>query len=205
MIVAVEGVSAAGKTTWCRRHAPLSTVAEYAGPDPTAEGVDAAEFWTRVNQSRWAQALAIERMTGNAFCDTDPLKLHYTWCLWQRGRASREQWLLEVQHRRTAIVQRALGFADRIVMLEPDEQTVRTQRDADQSRRRGNFEFNLSLAPLLGFWYRSLEQLSYGRVVWNAAASDVLDHPSARDRYSVALFDDLIACVSSHQPEEPVR
>ena len=56
MIVAVEGPSAAGKTTWCRRVTDRF-VAEYApaghepeGNDPQAQG----QYWTEVNARRWS-------------------------------------------------------------------------------------------------------------------------------------------------------
>ncbi|MFJ2334106.1 hypothetical protein [Pseudomonas helleri] len=37
---------------------------------------------------RWQKALAMEDMSSWALCDSDPLKLHYIWSLWQIGEAS---------------------------------------------------------------------------------------------------------------------
>ena len=77
MIVAVEGPSAAGKTSWCRANAP-DFVAEYTpvGNRPDAE--QPARFWTGVNSQRWSNAIELETATGTAICDSDPLKLHYS-------------------------------------------------------------------------------------------------------------------------------
>lgn len=93
MILVVEGPSAAGKTTWCRQHtAAAVTVAEYTptGGEPDGSDLPAqAAFWTTVNVARWAQALATEARAGIAVCDTDPLKLHYSWSLARIGAAPR--------------------------------------------------------------------------------------------------------------------
>lgn len=90
MIIAVDGPSAAGKTTWCRAHSgPF--VAEYAptGDEPDGSDPDAqADYWVRVKSGRWAEAVALERSTGVAVCDSDPLKLHYSWCLAMVGAAT---------------------------------------------------------------------------------------------------------------------
>lgn len=83
MIVAVEGPSAAGKTTWCRATGGRF-VAECApnGQEPNgSDRVEKANYWAHVNARRWTQALALEESTGVAICDSDPLKLHYSWCL----------------------------------------------------------------------------------------------------------------------------
>ncbi|MDF2895322.1 MAG: hypothetical protein K0Q46_2108, partial [Rhodococcus erythropolis] len=89
MIVAVEGPSAAGKTTWCRTQLGGQTaaegfVAEYqpTGREPDGTDLDVqASYWATVNSKRWSQAEELESRTGIALCDSDPLKLHYSWCL----------------------------------------------------------------------------------------------------------------------------
>jgi nicotinamide riboside kinase len=168
MIIAVEGVSAAGKTTFCRRYAPGGVfVSEYVSPKPASD-LDAqalAAFWAEVNAQRWAQAVELESRAGIAFCDTDPIKLHYTWCMMLHGRATRAQWMESVTALRRLIETRQVGFADRILLLEPDEQTVRSRKHADTVRRRQNFELHLRLAPLLRRWYEAIDCFSPGRVV----------------------------------------
>lgn len=81
MIVVVEGISAAGKTTWCRKHAAGILVAESYPADrhaQPAEGLETARYWADWNTRRWKDALSIEASGGLAICDTDPLKLHFS-------------------------------------------------------------------------------------------------------------------------------
>lgn len=76
MIVAVEGLSAAGKTTWCRRHA-VDFVAEYVPTGTEPDGTDLAAqaaYWVAINSQRWDNARRLEQQTGLAVCDSDPLK-----------------------------------------------------------------------------------------------------------------------------------
>jgi hypothetical protein len=88
MLVVVEGIGAAGKTTCCQRHAAHRTIPETGpcddAPDPALDPVGAARFWVEQGARRWMAARAMERSSGIAVCDTDPLKLHYVWSLGQR-------------------------------------------------------------------------------------------------------------------------
>lgn len=82
VIVAVEGPTAAGKTTWCRKHASVF-VEEYASTGVESDGTDAtgqAAYWVGINSGRWRAAQDLEAQSGTAICDSDPLKLHYSWC-----------------------------------------------------------------------------------------------------------------------------
>jgi hypothetical protein len=69
MLIVVEGISAAGKTTWCRKHASGFTVSE-TGPrddapdDPTLNPAAGARFWVEQGERRWQAACAIERLRG---------------------------------------------------------------------------------------------------------------------------------------------
>lgn len=100
MIVVVEGISASGKSTWCAKHGAGGVIPENGRldgiPDRTRDPCGAAVFWAGRNVDRWQSALAMEEKTSVAVCDTDPLKLHYIWCLWQAGEAPRRDWLLEL-------------------------------------------------------------------------------------------------------------
>jgi hypothetical protein len=62
VIVVVEGISAAGKTAWCARHASGLTITETPrqpdAPDPRRDPQAAARIWTRWNATRWQAALA---------------------------------------------------------------------------------------------------------------------------------------------------
>lgn len=114
MIVVVEGISAAGKTSWCRNHAQ-GFVAETFPADrhvQPLQGQATAQYWTDWNARHWQDALSLETTNGLAVCDTDPLKLHYLWGLWQIGEAPETQWRHQLETTRRTIENRELGFAD---------------------------------------------------------------------------------------------
>lgn len=143
MIVVVEGISAAGKTTWCRSHAKPYLIPETFPDDRKAQpetGLATARYWTDWNAKRWRDALVMERARGHAVCDTDPLKLHYSWSLSQIGVLPKSQWDLQLQESRQAITERKLGFADAYFVKIIDPITARQQSDADPSRVRDRFE-----------------------------------------------------------------
>src|SRR5579863_6694380 len=116
MIVVVEGISASGKTTWCHEHAAGFTVAETGprddAPNAALNPAAAALFWVEQGERRWRAACAIQRSHGVAVCDTDPIKLHYAWSLWQIGIAAERVWQAERAATRDAIADRRIGFAD---------------------------------------------------------------------------------------------
>ncbi|MEV6929313.1 hypothetical protein AB0M46_33150 [Dactylosporangium sp. NPDC051485] len=160
MIVAVTGPSAAGKTTWCRRHHAENLVAEYAptGAEPNDGDLPAqAAFWCAVNCRRWQAVIERERASGLAVCDDDPLKLHYSWSLVRIGAASPELWASEVAANRAAIAAGRLGFADVVLVSLPSVEELRRRRDADPTRQRRNFALHVRLAEPLREWYQTLE------------------------------------------------
>jgi hypothetical protein len=83
MIIAIEGPSAAGKTTWCRSQVPYTCVKEaaenIAAPDLFADPIAVGQFWVGFAVENWRRALAIEREHGVAICDGDPFHLYYSW------------------------------------------------------------------------------------------------------------------------------
>lgn len=198
MIVAVEGPSAAGKTTWCRA-AATEFVAEYVptgnepdGRDPEAQ----ARYWTGVNGDRWSQAIALERRAGVVLCDSDPLKLHYSWCLARIGEASATRFLAELGAVREAMRRRQIGFADAVFLTLPEEGVLRRQKNSDATRPRRTFELHVRLRGPLEEWYRTLDHLRPGSVVWGLPPTGVADLVPALQpdgRYDVDLLDAL-AC-----------
>jgi hypothetical protein len=150
VIIAVEGPSAAGKTTWCRTQlggesAAERFVAEYqpTGFEPDGTDLDLqASYWTTVNSKRWSQAEDLEARTGIALCDSDPLKLHYSWCLAAVGAAPRERFEYELEAVETAFTRLELGLADLTVISIPSPKQLRLQREGDPSRRRRHFELH---------------------------------------------------------------
>lgn len=196
MIVVVEGISAAGKTTWCNQAASASLLPESFPADRKSQPVQdeqVAAYWTRWNAKRWSDVCAIEQLYAVAVCDTDPLKLHYSWCLWQVGQGTEAQWQLAWQAARRAVAAQQLGFADLYLVKAIDAATARQQMAGDPGRTRKNFELHLSLqAPLLD-WYRAIEQVFPGRVLWHLPLDFKIPQTSANTRrYDLRAFDALL-------------
>ena len=197
MIVAIEGPSAAGKTTWCLRHAERF-VAEYAptGDEPDETHPEAqASYWVRVNSRRWSQALELETATGSAIRDSDPLKLHYSWCLTMIGAAPRSRWESELDITRRAFEVRALGLADLVLFGAPPLERLLAQRAGDVTRRRRHFDLHARLRDPLVEWYQAVEALDPGRVIWELADQGIPDPPPLPRsvRTSTDLLDALVA------------
>ena len=195
MILVVEGISASGKSTWCATHGPRHIIAEngplHDAPDRVADPLGAASFWTERNVERWQAALALERAASCAVCDTDPLKLHYVWCLWRIGEATERDWVLELAATRQAIADGRIGFADCYLVASIEPETARRRAVADQARRRRNFDLHVRLQPALLAWYASLDAALPGRVkIGLPAAMSAMVAGSAR--YDVAAFDTMV-------------
>jgi hypothetical protein len=193
MIIVVEGVSAAGKSSWASRYAPAVLNEISGSPSEEMDIAAVGQFWSDKQSERWQRGLKLEQLHGIACFDTDVLKIHYSWCLWQIGQSRREVWLANVLSSRERIAQKQLGFADLIVLLEPPEDVVRQQKANDRMRRRSNFEAHVRLSEPLRRWYMLLDALSPGRVAFNAHQTPELRPIQLReDRYSLQLFDALI-------------
>jgi hypothetical protein len=193
VIVVVEGPTAAGKTSWCRRHVGRF-VAEYTttGNEP-ADGQALARHWARVAMRRWGEAEDLERADGVAFCDTDPVKLHYSWGMAMLGLAPRAQFDRELAVARVAVQMGRVGLADAVLVGLPDLGTLQRQRDGDDTRRRRNFATHVQLREPLRQWYAALDSLDPGRVIWDLPAEGVPKLPAPRpDRTSADLLDALI-------------
>jgi hypothetical protein len=192
MMIVIEGISSAGKTTRASRYRP-AVVDEVTGLTPPGEVAAAGKYWSDRNSERWLRGLELERTHEFVYFDTDPLKIHYTWCLWQIGKDQRNVWLANVEASREQMAKKHLGFADRIEFLEPSEDVVRNQRDSDRTRLRRNFETHVRLHEPLRRWYVLLESLAPGRVIFNAnETQDLKPSHLRKDRYSLELFDALI-------------
>ena len=163
MILVVEGISASGKTTWCTRHGGPHVIAEHGRldgvPERASDPVAAAVFWAERNVDRWQAALAMEARAQWAVCDSDPLKLHYLWCLWQIGEASTNDWLTELDATRDTVAQGRIGFADAYIVGRIDPQLARQRARADSTRRRSNFELHVRLQQALLTWYAAIEHV----------------------------------------------
>ncbi|QVM93417.1 hypothetical protein JYG34_10510 [Pseudomonas entomophila] len=196
MILVVEGISACGKTTWCTQHGGQQVVAEHGRfanvPERSTDPAGAAAFWAERNVDRWQAALAMESTATWAVCDSDPLKLHYIWSLWQIGEASERDWRLELAATRETIAQGRIGFADCYLVGRIDPRLARERAQADSTRRRSGFELHVRLQPALMDWYSTLDKVLPGRVHFDFPRQlPALESPVGR--YSIAAFDRMIA------------
>jgi hypothetical protein len=195
VIVAVEGPSASGKTTWCRRQ-PWPVVAEYtptsSEPDGSDESLQAA-FWAGVNSARWHQAVELDADHEVVLCDGDPMKLHYSWSLARIGAAPWSRFECELGYARDALVGGRLGMADLVLVSVPPADVLRARRAADMTRRRRSFDVHVELARPLREWYAAVEQADPGGVVWAWPDGGVLRDSSRRKRLgSLALLDRVV-------------
>nr|WP_244658635.1 hypothetical protein [Ciceribacter thiooxidans] len=203
MIVVIEGISAAGKTTWCRSHGPSYLIPETYPADRKAQpltGVATAEYWTDWNAKRWGDALQMEREKGCAICDTDPLKLHYSWCLCQLGELPERQWELQLQTTRRAFLEKRLGFADAYFVKVIDPLIAKQQREGDTSRVRDRFDLHVRLQPFLIQWYARLDQAVGRRVRWTLPdeglpADAILNNEF---RYDIDVFDRFVSSLDAN-------
>lgn len=188
MIVVVEGPSAAGKSTWVARWDPSTMVPEHGAiTAPTGlDDTELARFWSDLNAGRWRSAVDTEHRSGLAICDTDPLKLHYDYCLARMGLCSWQRFDAGVEFAEHALARHTLGIADVVLCALPDDATLERQRAADSGRRRGSFELHRQFGPLLRDWYGALDALDPGRVQW--AFPETVPERPASERYDTDLF-----------------
>ena len=146
-----------------------------------------AEFWASVNVGRWSQAVAVEAATDTAVCDTDPLKLHYDYCLARVGVGSWAGFRAGVRSCRSEIAHQSLGPADAVVCCIPDDASLADRQRADPTRGRRNFDLHRGLSGPLRDWYAALNDVDPGRVTWGFP--DELPVGSVGNRYDLGLFD----------------
>jgi hypothetical protein len=193
VIVALEGPSAAGKTTWLRQSVPPGDIIPEHGriEVPSIPVNDEAAFWAELNAERWQHAVAVEESTGRAYCDGDPLKLHYDYSLARIGLLSWERFKADVAACRREIRHRRLGLVDVVLCSIPDPEMLDRRKRGDPTRHRTNFAVNRRLGPALLDWYSTLEQLDPERVRWTFPSTppDV----QSRDRFDLELYDTWMA------------
>ncbi len=206
MIVVVEGISAAGKTTYSRQVAERQCIPEFEpmAPQPSAEApvVEHAEFWVAHNIRRFKAAIEAEQEHGFALCDTDPLKSHFDWCRARAGQIPMDMFDCARPLIRRAIEERRLGFADRYLVKHIEPERARAQKQGDKTRSRRRFEMHLSLQPHLIDWFEALSQVLPGQVKFDWPAPDDLlreleskapeENPR---RFDVSVFDQLVECL----------
>jgi hypothetical protein len=188
MIVVVEGPSATGKTTWCRRHAPRWL------PEPGRWPIDRV---LRYQVDRWRQAVALDAHGEIVVLDGDPFKLYYSWAAWRVGSLTETEWEAAVETTRRDFVAGDCGLADLVLHSDPGEDELRRRMEADHRRARRNFELNTSMRPYFRQWYETVRTLDPKRVVWEHPADglteDLLAAGRRPSRSDPGLFDELLA------------
>jgi hypothetical protein len=157
-----------------------------------------ASYWVEVNSNRWRQAVALEQDSQIVLCDSDPLKLHYSWCLARLGAAPWWRFDRELRGVRAAFAAGRLGLADLVLISIPPPEVLRRQKVGDSSRRRRTFDLHVRLGEPLREWYSAFDMADPGRVVWSFPAAGVPAGLVARPRRSDgAVLDRLLANLPS--------
>ena len=198
MIIVVEGPSGAGKTTWCRTHAGANALLE-ALPDHATVPTDpdaAARFWVERNVARWEQVLEREMCDGLVVVDTDPFKLHFVWTLFKNGEVTKVEWAVQRDVARDAFAASRYALADVFLVSNVDDATLRARRENDPSRTRRNFERHVRLRDSLLRWYRAIDRLEPGRVVFGLPLDGITPGLLAKGKRATRsgpeLFDHLM-------------
>jgi len=212
MIVAIEGASAAGKTTWCRTHCSGVWVEEtpenIAAPDVYDDPAVVARFWVEHACANWQRALRVERERGLAVCDGDPFHLYFAWALWKLGELGARLFEIEGELYRSALQERRIGFVDRVLWLEVLDAELRRRTAADRTRRRKRHELYIRLVPWMKGWFAIREGLVPGCVqpLDPERRIDQVDSSAWAHRYSIALLERWISTATQHDgalPQQP--
>ncbi|MEM6909432.1 MAG: hypothetical protein AAF494_12205 [Pseudomonadota bacterium] len=168
MIIVIEGISAAGKTTYARSLGEARWVPEFeplgTPPGPESPAETRASYWIAHNERRFARALEVEGEHGFAICDTDPFKSHYDWSLARAGLGTMEVFEAARPKARASFAAGRLGFADLYLVKRIAPEVARRQKENDPTRTRRNFERHVALQPHLIAWFEALAEVLPGRV-----------------------------------------
>ncbi len=203
MIIVVEGISAAGKSTYARLLGEATWVPEFEeeGTPPAVESPaeEKAAYWIAHNERRFARALEVEAEHGYAICDTDPFKSHFDWCMARAGFTTMDVFNAAMPMARASFGAERLGFADLYLVKRIAPEVARRQKEGDATRSRSNFETHLALQPHLMDWFEALAQVLPGRVEFGFRDKDALlaelnkKAPEASPRrFDVSLLDALL-------------
>lgn len=204
MIIVLEGISAAGKTTFARQFGAEHHVTEFPDHGIAPGKDDRAEFHAvyllEHNIRRFDAAVAAERENGFAICDTEPFKSHFDWCMARAGYKSFDVFNAAIPLARKAIAERRIGFGDRYFVKRIAPEIVRAQKEGDATRTRRNFDIHLALQPHLLDWFGALSQALPGKVEFSfpdkgTVLAEIARNSSAGEphRFDVSVFDALLA------------
>lgn len=194
MIVVVEGPSAAGKTTWCARHATDWL------PEPGRWSMDEI---LRYQIGRWRHAVAADEQGETVVLDGDPFKLYLDWARWRAGASSESQWEAAVAVARRSVAAGDLGLADLILYSDPGEEELRRRKESDRTRSRRNFARNTAMRHRFRQWYEAVGALDADRVIWEHPSEGLGDRHLQVGRRSgrsaPATFDALLGLLPTNE------
>jgi deoxyadenosine/deoxycytidine kinase len=204
MIIAIEGASAAGKTTWCREHFPDQHVTEtsenISAPELFSDPTQVAIFWVNHATENWRRALEIEKQHDVAVCDGDPLHLYFSWALWKSGALGGQLFDTERDLYRDAFAHQRIGFVDHVLWIEVSEEELHRRASADKIRRRKRHEMYLTLVPWMKAWFQERQRILPQTVHALETSLDIesLAPLSISERYEMRRFDEMVNSISSH-------
>lgn len=207
MIVVIEGISAAGKTTYARALGEATWVPEFeaqgAVPGADRPADERAAYWIVHNERRFARALEVEAEHGYAICDTEPFKSHFDWSMARAGFASMDVFEAAKPMARQSFAAGRLGFGDLYLVKRVAPEVARRQKEGDATRTRRRFEMHLALQPYLMDWFDALAEVLPGQVEFAFREKDALlrhlknKAPEASPRrFDVSALDALFARLS---------
>ena len=203
MIVVIEGISAAGKTTFARqfgRHWIPEFPEQGEAPRLSDPAEVQASYWVEHNVRRFQAALEAEAEHGFAVCDTEPWKSHFDWSMARAGFRTMDVFEAAIPIVSEAILGRRLGFGGRYYVKPIAPLTARAQKDGDTTRTRRNFEMHLALQPHLLEWFDVLSEVLPDRVFFgfpdyeelHAELSVTVRADADSRRFDVSVLSELV-------------
>ena len=210
-IICFEGPSAVGKTTLAQRLA--DTRDAIVIPEVNllfSRPSDPSLTWYFERQvERWPLALAAAQSHELVILDGDPFQpFWYNWAYRYTGWAALDALVAFYEPQ---IVQGALSFPDRYLLLAANEQQLRERRAADATRQRRSFEYHLGFVGPQHAYFAALQQSQPERVVMIASADreTTLERtqtalqdvpPPLTLSQSLSVFHTLVAWLRTHEP-----
>ena len=87
----------------------------------------------------------LEKQNRVVLCDSDPLKLHYSWCLARFGAVPWPRFEHELRYVRKALADARLGFTDMVLVSIPPLHVLRSRKATDMARQRRSFDLHAKL------------------------------------------------------------
>lgn len=93
---------------------------------------------------RWRQAVELEKEHRVVLCDSDPLKLRYSWCLARVEAAPWSRFRHELRYVRQAFASAQLGLSDLVLVSMPPLHVLRNHKATDMTRQRRSFDLHVT-------------------------------------------------------------